>query len=352
LGGDEFAIVQRGTEPVAEADALAKRVQKAIAAPFDLDGHRVVIGTSTGIAIAPGDGVDPEELLKKADLALYRVKSEARSAYRFFEPDMDRRKQALCRLEKELREALVNNEFTLEYQPLVNVEHDQLSGFEALLRWKHPARGNIPPSDFIPLAEQTGVIVAIGEWVLRQACKEAATWPHHLKVAVNVSAAQFKSRDLLGLVVQTLADSGIASQRLELEITEPAVLQEGALETLNRLHDLGVRIALDDFGTGHSSLSSLRKFAFDTIKIDRSFIHALSSAKVDALAVVRSIAHLGVSLGVCTTAEGVETQEQMDQVRAEGCTEMQGFLLSRPLPAGEIARLLFPSQRHKSASAA
>jgi predicted signal transduction protein with EAL and GGDEF domain len=313
----------------------------------------VSIGTSIGIAIAPGDGEHPDELLKNADLALYRAKSEGRGTYRFFEPEMDQRMQARRSLEKDLRNALVNGEFTLHYQPLVNLERDEICGFEALLRWHHPVRGNVPPSDFIGLAEDTGLIVPLGAWVLRQACTEAATWPAHLKIAVNISPAQFKAHKLEDVVIRTLAATGITPQRLELEITESVMLQdeEQAFSTLTRLHDLGVRIALDDFGTGYSSLSNLRKFPFDKIKIDRSFVSDLSGANVDALAVVRSVAQLGVSLGMATTAEGVETREQLDYVRAEGCTEMQGYYICPPSPAKDIARLIEAKCR-KAATAA
>jgi diguanylate cyclase (GGDEF)-like protein/PAS domain S-box-containing protein len=353
LGGDEFAVVQSVMDEASETAALAQRLQEAITEPYDLDGHHVVIGTSIGIAVSPADGTDPDDLLKNADLALYRAKSEGCGAYHFFEPEMDRRMRARRNLERDLRNALTNGEFALHYQPLVNIERDEICGFEALLRWTHPERGKVSPADFIPLAEETGLIVPIGEWVLRQACKDAAIWPDHLRIAVNVSVAQFKSRNLVALVVNTLAATGLLPRRLELEITESVMLQdeEGALEILTRLHDLGVRIALDDFGTGYSSLSNLRKFHFDKIKIDRSFVSDLSAANVDALAVVRSIAQLGVSLGMSTTAEGVETQEQMDQVRAEGCTEMQGFLFSRAVPADEITRLLV-TKSHEPATAA
>lgn len=353
LGGDEFAVVQRTSDPAADSVVLARRIQEAVSAPFDLEGHHMLIGTSIGIAISPGDGEDPDELLKNADLALYRAKSEGRGTYRFFEPEMDQRMQARRCLEKDLRSALINGEFTLHYQPLVNLQRDEICGFEALLRWHHPVRGNVPPADFIPLAEDTGLIVPLGEWVLRQACTEAATWPGHLKIAVNVSPAQFKARNLAEVVVRTLAATGMAPQRLELEITESVMLQDetAAFCTLTRLHDLGVRIALDDFGTGYSSLSNLRKFPFDKIKIDRSFVSDLSAANVDALAVVQSVAQLGVSLGMATTAEGVETKEQLDHVRAEGCTEMQGYYICPPSPAKDIERLI-QAECRKAVSAA
>jgi diguanylate cyclase (GGDEF)-like protein len=353
LGGDEFALVQRTSEPTTETVSIARRIQEVVGAPFDLDGHHVVIGTSIGIAIAPGDGDDPDQLLKNADLALYRAKSEGRGTYRFFEPEMDRRMQARRGIERDLRTALAKGEFTLHYQPLVNLERDEICGFEALLRWRHPERGNVPPDQFIPIAEETGLIVPLGEWVLRQACAEAARWPEHLKIAVNVSPAQFKARNLVQMVVRTLAATAMAPQRLELEITESVMLQdeEAVFAMLTTLHDLGVRIALDDFGTGYSSLSNLRKFPFDKIKIDRSFVSDLSAANVNALAVVRSVAQLGVSLGMATTAEGVETREQLERVRAEGCTEMQGYYICPPSPAKDIEQLIL-AQCRKSASAA
>jgi diguanylate cyclase (GGDEF)-like protein len=352
LGGDEFAIVHRVDEAGPEAAALAKRILELLSAPFDLNGHQATIGTSIGIALAPADGRDPDELLKNADLALYRAKSEGRGIYRFFEPEMDQRMQARRKLEHDLRRALINGEFAVHYQPLVNLEHGEVCGFEALLRWVHPERGNVPPDTFIPLAEETGLIVPIGEWVLRKACAEAASWPSDLKIAVNLSPAQFKCRHLVQTVISALATTGLAAHRLELEITETVMLQDsdGAFETLGQLHRLGVRVALDDFGTGYSSLSNLRKFAFDKIKIDRSFIRDLSDANVDAIAVVRSLAQLGVSLGIATTAEGVETKAQMERVRAEGCTEMQGYYICRPGPAADIAHFL--TRHRKEASAA
>jgi diguanylate cyclase (GGDEF)-like protein/PAS domain S-box-containing protein len=342
LGGDEFAVVQRAQDPVADSVALATRILEVIGTPTDIEGHNLLVGTSIGIAVAPGDGDEPDQLLKNADLALYRAKSEGRGTYCFFEPEMDQRMQARRSLEKDLRIALAAGQFALHYQPLVNLQRDEICGFEALLRWSHPTRGNVPPAEFIPVAEESNLIVPIGEWVLRQACAEAARWPGHLKVAVNISPAQFKARNLADVVVGSLASAGIAPQRLELEVTESVMLkdEEAAFATLTRLHDLGVRIALDDFGTGYSSLSNLRKFPFDKIKIDRSFVSDLSVANVDALAVVRSIAQLGVSLGMATTAEGVETGDQLAHVRAEGCTEMQGYYICPPSPPEEIRRLI------------
>ena len=338
MGGDEFAIIQHGSTQPEDSVALAARVIDAIARPYVINGQQMLVGTSIGIAISPNDGTQTDQLLRNADLALYRAKADGRGTYRLFEQDMDRRVQARRKLESDLRDALNKSEFELYYQPLVNLEHDAICGFEALLRWHHPERGKVSPAEFIPLAEETGLIVPIGEWVLRQACAEAAKWPGHLKVAVNVSAAQFNP-SLAGSVISALATAALPPNRLELEITESVMLQDGdaAFATLTALHDLGVRIALDDFGTGYSSLSNLRRFPFDKIKIDRSFVADLSLANVDAIALVRSVANLGVSLGMATTAEGVETQAQLDLVRAEGCTEIQGYFISAPRPASEIA---------------
>ena len=341
LGGDEFAIVQKITSRL-EVTALAGRIQDAIAMPFLLNEHQVAIGTSMGIAIAPQDGTDLDHLMKNADLALYLAKKEGRGRLRFFDPAMDRRLHERRGLEHDLKAAVAANQFTLLYQPLVNVARGEICGFEGLLRWSHPIRGNILPGAFIPLAEETGLIGPIGAWALKEACSQAVSWPSHLKVAVNVSAAQFKSRDLVGLVIRSLAASGLSPQRLELEITETVMLQDeaAAFDTISRLHELGVHIALDDFGTGYSSLSNLRKFPFDKIKIDQSFIKDLSLTNVDAVAVVRSITQLGESLKMRTTAEGVETEEQLDYVRALGCTEAQGFLLSPPVRANQVMTLL------------
>ena len=351
LGGDEFAILQIGGEQPKDATALAARLLELIGNSFEIDGQQVAVGTSIGIAIAPSDGKEADHLLRNADLALYRAKSDGRGTYRFFEPEMDRRAQARRRLEVDLRKALQNGEFELYYQPLVNLERDEIGGFEALLRWNHPERGKILPGEFIRLAEETGLIVPIGAWVLREACAEATKWPDHLKVSVNVSAVQFKGAGLATLIIAAIAATGLRPDRLEIEITESVMLEDpdAAFAVLTRLHDLGIRIALDDFGTGYSSLSNLRKFPFDRIKIDRSFVADLSEANIDAIAVVRSVAQLGVSLGMSTTAEGVETKDQLDLVRSEGCTDIQGYYISRPIPASEIAGLL---QSEKTVDAA
>jgi len=355
LGGDEFAVLQMATEQPVAATALATRICEALTEPFDLGAHQLSAGASLGIAVAPGDGADPDQLLKNADLALHRAKSEGRGIYRFFEHDMDAHMQARRKLELDLRKALGNGEFELYYQPLVNLERNEIACMEALLRWHHPERGRVSPAEFIPLAEETGLIVPIGEWVLRQACATAVGWPDHIKVAINLSAIQFKSRHLVETVFPALAASGLPAERLELEITESVLLQnnETTLAMLHQLRALGVRIALDDFGTGYSSLSYLRSFPFDKIKIDRCFVTDIANASAgeEPLAILRAVAGLGSSLGIATTAEGVETKEQLDRVRAEGCTEMQGYFFSPPRPIGDLAKLFAKPLRGASDAA-
>jgi diguanylate cyclase (GGDEF)-like protein len=341
LGGDEFAILVQSLEDPRGAAAMAARIVKSVAQPMDLDGHLVSIGTSVGIALAPGDGHDAETLLKNADLALYRAKSEGRGNYHFFEKGMDEALQHRRMLEQGLKVALARNEFRLMYQPLLNLADNRVCSFEALLRWDHPERGLISPADFIPVAEETGMISPIGEWVLKQACKVAATWPEHVRIAVNLSAAQFKSRALVNHVVTALEEAGLDARRLELEVTESLLLAdtEVTLQTLHKLRELGVRISMDDFGTGYSSLSYLRSFPFDKIKIDRSFMDGLGPDD-DSMAIIRAVIGLGQSLGMSTTAEGIETEDQLKAVRDQGCNEVQGFLFSPPLPASGVAALL------------
>ena len=307
-----------------------------------VEGRPLVVGTSIGIAISPSDGNDSEQLMKNSDLALYVAKADGRGTYRFFEPAMNTRMQARRALERDLRNALGAGEFELHYQPILDLATDQICGCEALLRWNHPDRGRVSPADIIPAAEANGLIVPIGEWALREACREAATWPDNLKVAVNLSAVQFKSRHLAQTVVSALAASGLAPRRLELEITESVLLTDGeaVLEALKQLHELGVRIALDDFGTGYSSLSYLRSFPFHKIKIDRCFVRDISSTIPSSMAILRTVAQLGRTLGMTTTAEGVETEEQLELVRSEGCTESQGYLLSPPVAAAAVRRLI------------
>jgi diguanylate cyclase (GGDEF)-like protein/PAS domain S-box-containing protein len=341
LGGDEFAIIQPIAAGPNAAGELASRLIAVVGAPYDVQGHEVVIGASIGIALAPADGDAADMLMRNADMALYRAKGEGRGTSHFFEPEMDRRIQARRALELDLRKAFVNGEFELFYQPLVNLGSNAVTAFEALLRWRHPERGMISPMDFIPLAEEIGLIVPLGEWVLRQACKQAAAWPGEIKVAVNLSPAQFRSRGVVQAVLSALAHARLAPQRLELEITESVLLGEtdANLATLHRLREIGARISMDDFGTGYSSLSYLRSFPFDKIKIDRSFVRELAE-RPDCVAIVRAVAGLGASLGIATTAEGVETREQLDRLRREGCTEVQGFLIGPPRPADEIGRLM------------
>jgi diguanylate cyclase (GGDEF)-like protein/PAS domain S-box-containing protein len=347
LGGDEFAIVQAGASQPTDATSLASRLIEVISAPYELGAHQVTVELSLGIALAPGDGLDPDQLLKNADTALYRAKSDGRGLYRFFEPEMDARMQARRKLEIDLRKAIANGEFEVFYQPLVDVRTVTVTGFEALIRWNHPEHGMIPPLDFIPFAEETSLIVPIGDWVLRQACAEAATWPINVKVAVNLSPIQFKNRALLPSVISALAASGLSPNRLELEITESVLLQDGdaTLAILHELRGLGVGISMDDFGTGYSSLSYLRKFPFDKIKIDRSFIVDMSDRN-DCLAIVRAVIAMGSGLGIATTAEGVETAEQFKQLKLEGCAEVQGYLFSPPRPAAEVIALLASINLH------
>jgi diguanylate cyclase (GGDEF)-like protein/PAS domain S-box-containing protein len=346
MGGDEFAIVQVAADPT-DATALAQRIIGAIGEPFDIDGHHAVIGVSIGIAVGPGDGLSPEELLRNADLALYRAKGDGRGTFRFFEPGMDLHMQARRIMEQDLRKALSVGEFELYYQPVINLANKEISGFEALIRWNHPVQGTVAPNAFIPLAEEIGFIVPMGEWVIREACATAARWPEDIHVAVNISAVQFRSPGLMQVILGALAASGLNPTRLELEITESVLLQdkEATLATLHQLRQLGVRIAMDDFGTGYSSLTYLQCFPFDKIKIDRSFVKDITD-NAGSLNIVRAVAGLANGLGMKTTAEGVETKEQLDTITSEGCTEVQGFLFSRPLPAREIERT-FLSRRQQ-----
>jgi diguanylate cyclase (GGDEF)-like protein/PAS domain S-box-containing protein len=344
LGGDEFVIIQTTLDEATDAAALAQRVRdKMIREPFELNGHRIVVDISIGIALAPNDGTDADQLLKSADLALCGAKSEGRGTYRFFEPDMDARMKRRRALEVDLRKALVNGEFELYYQPIVSVQNSQVSCCEALLRWHHPEHGMISPAEFVPVAEETGLIVPIGQWVLRKACIDAVVWPSGISVAVNVSPVQLRDETWPQIVIDALAESGLSPRRLELEITESVLMQnnEATLRTLHRFRELGVRIAIDDFGTGYSSLSYLRSFQFDKIKIDRSFIDNLLTS-ADTLKIVQAIASLASRLNMITTAEGVETDGQLEIIRAAGCTEMQGYLFAPPRPAAEIFRLLLP----------
>jgi diguanylate cyclase (GGDEF)-like protein len=338
LAGDEFAVLAGRLDRPEDAAQLADRITKRIAEPLEIDGHRIVVGASAGIAVAPHDATDGIALMKHADLALYRAKEDGRGAYHFYEQGLDAALQERRSIEAGLRDALVRDEFFLVFQPLIDLTENRVCSCEALLRWRHPERGLVSPGAFISAAEESGLIVPIGEWVLREACKAAAKWPENICVAVNLSPIQFKkNRSLVDQVQFALDSAGLDPTRLELEITETTLLADNdiAVETLRRLKELGVRLALDDFGTGYSSLSYLRRFPFDKIKIDQSFVRD-SPYGSDGLAIVKAVIGLGRSLGMRTTAEGVETEAQLDVVRAEGCTEVQGYLFSMPLPTKEI----------------
>jgi diguanylate cyclase (GGDEF)-like protein len=345
MGGDEFVVVQVPITDPAESTSLAQRIIASMSEPFDLDGHQAVIGASIGIAVGPSDGLRPDELLRNADLALYRAKGDGRGTFRFFEAAMDLQMQTRRIMERDLRKALPSGQFELYYEPVVNLASGDISGFEALIRWNHPEQGVVAPASFIPLAEETGLIVPVGEWVIRQACATAAQWPGDLSVAVNISAAQFRNPGLMQVIVGALATSGLQPTRLEIEITETVLLQnrETTLAVLHQLRELGIRIAMDDFGTGYSSLTYLQCFPFDKIKIDRSFVKDITE-NTGSLNIVRAVAALAKGMGMTATAEGVETSGQLDRITSEGCTEMQGFLFSRPVPASEIERL-FLSRR-------
>jgi diguanylate cyclase (GGDEF)-like protein len=351
MGGDEFVIVQAPVSDPADATFLAQHIIELMSEPYDLDGQQAVIGASIGIAVGPGDGLSPDKLLRNADLALYRAKGDGRGTFRFFEPVMDLQMQTRRIMEQDLRSALPAGEFELYYQPVVNLASNEISGFEALIRWNHPRQGMVAPAAFIPLAEEIGFIVPMGEWVIRQACATAAGWPGNLHVAVNISAVQFRNPGLMQVIVGALAASGLHPTRLEIEITETVLLQnrEATLAVLHQLRALGIRIAMDDFGTGYSSLTYLQCFPFDKIKIDRSFVKDITENS-GSLNIVRAVAALANGMGMTATAEGVETKEQLDKIASEGCTEMQGFLFSKPLPADEIERLFFSGHEGRKAS--
>ena len=341
LGGDEFAIIQADVSHPHDSTALADRLVGALSPPRDVAGHLVASGVSIGIALAPGDGTDPDQLLKAADLALYRAKAQGRGRYCYFEPEMDAALQKRRLLELDLRTALAADAFELYYQPIVDLERDAVCGFEALIRWHSPRRGMVPPMEFIPLAEEIGLIVDIGAWVLQSACREAVTWPERIKVAINVSAAQFKGFGLVDAVEKALAASGLAPTRLEIEITESIMIKDSAhaCAVLHKLKSLGISISMDDFGTGYSSLGYLRSFPFDKIKIDRSFIEGLGEA-ADCNAIVQAVMGICDSLGIVATAEGVENEDQMKLLRSRNCHQAQGYLFSRPRPASEVRQII------------
>jgi diguanylate cyclase (GGDEF)-like protein len=352
LGGDEFAVIQTSIRDPSETAELVSKIHSAIRQPFDCVGHLITTDASIGIALAPGDGLDLDQLLRNADLALYGAKGDGRRTYRFFESGMDARAKARRSLELELRQAISDGDLEAYYQPVVNLDDGKISSCEALLRWRHPERGMISPAEFIPVAEDTGLINQIGHWVLNTACAEAVNWPDEVRVAVNVSPVQFRSQTLALNVAAALAASGLPASRLELEITEAVLIRddEAALDVLHQLRKLGVRIALDDFGTGYSSLSYLQRFPFDKIKIDRSFIKDLSGSGASS-SIVQAVVNIAAASDMTTTAEGVETEQQKNWLTILGCTEMQGFLFSPAIPAVEIRRLLL-SHRGKALSTA
>jgi diguanylate cyclase (GGDEF)-like protein len=344
LGGDEFTIILSHHRADERPEQVAQRITASLARPFALAGQDLTVGASIGIAISPADGIDADTLLKNADLALYRAKEEDRGGYRFFEAEMNARAQARRILEADLRRALGSGEFELYYQPLFDLSANRIVSFEALLRWNHPNRGLVMPDDFIPVAEETGLIVPIGEWVIQEACRRAIGWPEHIRVAVNVSSVQFRKPGLGNVVLQALGASGLEPNRLEIEITESIFLEssETILSVLHSLRSLGIRIALDDFGTGYSSLSYLQSFPFDKIKIDRSFIQQLLT-RPGASAIVHAITELARALGMETTAEGVEDSDQLAELRVHGCTSVQGYLFSKPVNARGALELLAAS---------
>ena len=349
LGGDEFAIVQTAVKTPEEVTDLVARVFNAIRMPYECLGHQVTTDASIGIATAPQHGTDLDQVLKNADLAMYAAKSAGRRTYRFFEPQMDAEVKARRKLEIDLRQAIIDDELEVHYQPAIDLQSNHIVGCEALLRWRHPERGMVSPAEFIPIAEETGLINQLGEWVLTTACAEAATWPDDVRLAVNVSPIQFRSDTLALKIVTALAMSGLPANRLELEITEAVLIRddEAALAILHSLREIGVRIALDDFGTGYSSLSYLQRFPFDKIKIDRCFVNDIAEPGGSS-SIVRAVVDIASERHMTTTAEGVETEEQKELLRALGCSEMQGYLFSAAKPAAELKRRFFSGSARKA----
>ena len=341
LGGDEFAVIQRVTEGAGEVEALCNRLIGALKYPFAIDGHLLHIGCTIGIAWAMTDGNDADTLLAHADLALYRAKAEARGSFRFFKTEMNERAQARRQLECDMQEAFDTGQFELHYQPLFGLKESAVTGFEALVRWRHPTRGLISPREFITVAEETGLIIPLSKWILREACQEAKKWPKKIKLAVNLSPIQFRAEKALDDVVEALNSSDLDPTRLELEITESVLLDNDrkTIEALHRLRDMGIRISMDDFGTGYSSLSYLRQFPFDKIKIDQTFVSGVPN-DVGSMAIIRAVIGLAGSIGMITTAEGTETAEQLAWLESEGCTEVQGYHISRPVLAKDILPML------------
>ena len=352
LGGDEFAVIQVGVDQPTDVAHLALRIHTAVEEVFNISNHHLTVSASIGIAMAPANGTAPEELQKNADMALYGAKADGRGVFRFFELEMDLRMKARSALEFDLRQAIATGAFELHYQPLVNLRDGKITSCEALLRWRHPQHGMILPDEFIPIAEETGLIIQLGEWVLKTACVEAMNWPNNINVAVNVSPIQFNNQTLKPAVMRALSESGLPAGRLDLEVTEAVLIRddEAALHKLAELQALGVRIAMDDFGTGYSSLNYLHRFAFDKIKIDRSFVKSIAD-KDGSLAIVQAVISIAKYLQISVVAEGVETEQQLQALRKLGCTEMQGFLFCRPVPAAELPQI-FQSHRKRSVDAA
>jgi diguanylate cyclase (GGDEF)-like protein len=352
FGGDEFTVLVANQGRREDVNQLAARLVEKISAPYTIDGNKLNVGASIGIATAPEDGIDPDVLLKNADIALYRAKADGGESFQYFAPEMDAHMQSRRLVEIELRNAVANNEFVLHYQPVMDISNNRIVGAEALIRWNHPTRGLVYPGDFIAVAEETGLIGPMGDWVLHAACQEAAQWAPHTKIAVNVSAVQFNRPDLIGVIAQALELSGLPPHRLELEITESVLLQgdDDHLATLELLSQLGIRIALDDFGTGYSSFSYLRKFKFDTIKIDRTFVSELPDC-ADCSAIISAIAGLARTMGVLTTAEGVENKDQLEWLKLAGCTHVQGFLFSKAVPPLEFRQSLEASMKRREKAA-
>jgi diguanylate cyclase (GGDEF)-like protein len=341
LGGDEFAVILASGDQEGRPEVVAKRLVEALSRPYEINGQQLLVGVSIGIALAPGDAQTADNLLIAADLALYSAKAAGRGTYRFFAKDMNEGVKVRQQIETDLRLALERKELELHYQPIINLRENVIVGFEALARWRHPVQGMIPPDKFIPIAEEGGLIEVLGQWVLREACREAVSWPEALTVAVNLSPLQFANPRLATMIEMILIESGLPPSRLEVEITEGLLMRntENNMAILKRLKEIGVRIAMDDFGTGYSSLAYLQSFPFDRIKVDRSFVSKLGSSD-SSLAIVRAIVDIAVSSGMHTTAEGVETEDQQLKLSSLGCDEAQGYLFSRPLPRGDVASVI------------
>jgi diguanylate cyclase (GGDEF)-like protein len=351
LGGDEFAVIQLDVRQPENVAVLARRLVDVLAEPFDIGGNAIQLGATVGIALAPDDSIDGQELMKMAEIALHKAKADGRNTLQFFEAGMGLLVSKRRELERDLRLATAANAFELHYQPLLDLASDTIVGFEALIRWRHPTRGLVSPMEFIPLAEEIGLIKQIGGWVMKQACQDAATWPENMRVAINLSADQFDRQRLPIDVTSALTESGLSATRLELEITESVLLKDTAvvIDLLHQLKAIGVRIAMDDFGTGYSSLAYLHKFPFDKIKIDRAFVADIDT-KPTSRAIVRAVASMSKSLGIETTGEGVETALELQCLRNEGCTQAQGFLISKPVTGNAVLALIASCNRRSLAA--